>query len=285
MTLIAFGYNKAGNAPRKWLTPAQLELEPAWAQLHPEFRRRNMALFLATEQGDGRCLVGFGGGARSSSTQRITFESRTHVVACPGDYKYMGGCRDLNSNAAPAAPPGLSWHEKLFRGWAAAIDAIEVNLGTGLFDGKMPNWLRLAPSYKIRTFHNIGKKPERWHGQFWELPTSFSKWKGEDVQVAQLPGQGKPPTIPPFDPANGKFSLYPFAVKPMIKIGSTGDPVRYCQGVLRKLGYYHAKVDGFFGNYTADAVKAFQRDRGLKADGIVGPAQTWPALDAAQAAK
>lgn len=283
MTLIPFGYNKAGNAPRLWLTPAELEKEWAWAQLHPEFRRRNMALFLATEQPDGKCLVGCGGGARSGSTQKITFEKRTHPVPCPGDYRYEGGCRDLNAGAAPAAPPGLSWHE-LFQGWANAIDAIEVNQATGLFDGKMPTWLRLAPAYSIRTFHNIGKKPERWHGQPVELPNARSSWKGQQLAVARLPGMGKPPTMPPFDPANGKFSLYPFAVKPTIRLGSSGDPTKYCQGVLRKLGFYHAVVDGFFGGYTDSAVKAFQTKNGLKADGIVGPI-TWAKLDAAQAAK
>lgn len=41
-----------------------------------------------------------------------------------------------------------------------------------------------------------------------------------------------------------------------------------------------AGADGIFGKGTETAVKQFQKDSGLKADGIVGPA-TWSALDAA----
>ena len=36
-------------------------------------------------------------------------------------------------------------------------------------------------------------------------------------------------------------------------------------------------IDGDFGKDTLAAVKAFQQDRGLKVDGIVGP-KTWAAL-------
>ena len=71
-------------------------------------------------------------------------------------------------------------------------------------------------------------------------------------------------------------------MKPTIKRGSTGPYVVECQTDLIKLGYDvgHAGADGKFGAKTEAAVKAFQKDHGLKADGIVGPA-TWTALDEA----
>jgi peptidoglycan hydrolase-like protein with peptidoglycan-binding domain len=37
-------------------------------------------------------------------------------------------------------------------------------------------------------------------------------------------------------------------------------------------------VDGLFGRGTEAVVKMFQSDHGLTSDGLVGAAQTWPAL-------
>jgi hypothetical protein len=50
-----------------------------------------------------------------------------------------------------------------------------------------------------------------------------------------------------------------------------GDDVRKIQERLKSKGFYGGPVDGDFGRGTAAAVKAFQRSRGLEADGIVGP--------------
>ena len=67
-----------------------------------------------------------------------------------------------------------------------------------------------------------------------------------------------------------------------IRKGSTGPDVVECQEDLITLGYDLSPygADGKFGAKTEAAVKQFQTDHGLKADGIVGPA-TWAALDAA----
>ncbi|HMC09271.1 MAG TPA: peptidoglycan-binding protein [Actinomycetota bacterium] len=54
------------------------------------------------------------------------------------------------------------------------------------------------------------------------------------------------------------------------------EPIRTVQELLRQHGF-DVVVDGIFGPKTEDAVKAFQRSRGLTADGIVGN-RTWPAL-------
>jgi len=51
----------------------------------------------------------------------------------------------------------------------------------------------------------------------------------------------------------------------------TGDDVREVQRKLEVLGYMFGDADGIYGNRTAAAVQAFQRDHALKADGIVGP--------------
>jgi N-acetylmuramoyl-L-alanine amidase len=51
-----------------------------------------------------------------------------------------------------------------------------------------------------------------------------------------------------------------------------GDDVSALQTQLLELGYRVARADGVFGARTADALRNFQRDYGLMADGICGPA-------------
>jgi hypothetical protein len=51
-----------------------------------------------------------------------------------------------------------------------------------------------------------------------------------------------------------------------LRVGSTGSAVKAVQRRLK------VSVTGYFGRQTEAAVKRFQRRRGLKADGIVGPA-------------
>ena len=49
------------------------------------------------------------------------------------------------------------------------------------------------------------------------------------------------------------------------------------QYLLRNRGVYSGKIDGIFGAETEGAVRKFQRSKGLKTDGVVGP-KTWPIL-------
>ncbi len=57
----------------------------------------------------------------------------------------------------------------------------------------------------------------------------------------------------------------------LIKIGSKGKLVKAWQNFLNKMGYNVGTADGDFGNKTFKGTIAFQRDNGLKADGIAGP--------------
>lgn len=68
-----------------------------------------------------------------------------------------------------------------------------------------------------------------------------------------------------------------------IKKGSKGEEVKRLQTILNLEGRYGTlQVDGIFGTGTAEAVRAFQRDKGLNDDGIVGT-MTWAALLEAEA--
>lgn len=62
----------------------------------------------------------------------------------------------------------------------------------------------------------------------------------------------------------------------LMRRGSKGNGVRQLQMRLRDRGWRIA-VDGDFGSATEEVVKAFQKDKRLQVDGIVGP-QTWNAL-------
>lgn len=76
------------------------------------------------------------------------------------------------------------------------------------------------------------------------------------------------------------------AFKPTIRKGSSGEYVTLLQTKLIQLGYDLGSygADGKFGNKTVEAVKQFQKDHGLIADGVVGP-MTWDALDSTEPGK
>jgi peptidoglycan hydrolase-like protein with peptidoglycan-binding domain len=67
------------------------------------------------------------------------------------------------------------------------------------------------------------------------------------------------------------------ARNPLLSIGASGSGVAQIQDLLASIGFKLPRsmkktgADGKFGPETQNAVKEFQRSRGLKADGIVGP--------------
>lgn len=55
------------------------------------------------------------------------------------------------------------------------------------------------------------------------------------------------------------------------QLGSRGQEVRQIQQKLRQLGLYSGSVDGVYGTATQKAVRQFQKNCGITADGIAGP--------------
>ena len=66
--------------------------------------------------------------------------------------------------------------------------------------------------------------------------------------------------------------------------GDKGDAVKAVQKRLKALGYYNSSVDGDFGDATKTAVKKFQKNNGLTADGVVGK-KTLEKLNSSKAKK
>ena len=54
--------------------------------------------------------------------------------------------------------------------------------------------------------------------------------------------------------------------------GTMGSLVSKLQRALKNAGYFKGTVDGYYGEDTVEAVKRFQRDKGLSQDGKAGPA-------------
>lgn len=52
--------------------------------------------------------------------------------------------------------------------------------------------------------------------------------------------------------------------------GSSGQKVKEIQTRLKSWGFYNGSIDGVFGSATSAAVKWFQRNNGITADGVVG---------------
>lgn len=53
--------------------------------------------------------------------------------------------------------------------------------------------------------------------------------------------------------------------------GSKGETVKSLQTLLTNKGKYTGRIDGDYGVYTENAVKAYQREQGLAVDGVFGP--------------
>ncbi|WP_394582245.1 peptidoglycan-binding protein [Cytobacillus firmus] len=64
----------------------------------------------------------------------------------------------------------------------------------------------------------------------------------------------------------------------VLRYGDIGKQVIQIQYQLKQAGHYKSNLDGIYGNGTVSAIKSFQKQQGLAADGIAGPA-TRAALD------
>ena len=108
----------------------------------------------------------------------------------------------------------------------------------------------------------------------WALLTVLMGWSVAQWQ-ATLPVQ--PPTTPPASETDWTTPL--MANLPVLRKGSNGDAVRRLQGLLLSHNWHLGLsfMDGDFGPMTENAVKRFQINYSLSADGIVGQ-RTWTTL-------
>lgn len=79
----------------------------------------------------------------------------------------------------------------------------------------------------------------------------------------------RPMEIPKVMPEIPQLEPYETVLVELDK-GTYAYAVLTLQARLKELGYQDGKPDGIYGDGTVEAVKAFQRKAGLKADGIAG---------------
>lgn len=78
------------------------------------------------------------------------------------------------------------------------------------------------------------------------------------------------------DPSNKNFldSCKKAAKKAIIKKGASGTFVYLAEFILSAKGFYFGAMDASFGSGLTASVKSFQKEKGLTADGVIGP-NTW----------
>lgn len=172
-TLYPYGYSD------QKLTMAQTEAKLTVKNAHKEFWRRLKRMMV-----DSGGKIGVGTLWRSTDVQRSVFLDRHYVVPSGGCCLFEGRHYQLKKGVAHAAPPGRSFHEAVFYGYAAACDVV----------GDLA-WMHANEAkYGLKDFRTVGNEP--WHIQFAELPNSVTAWiaAGRPTpKIWDLPGE---PTIP-----------------------------------------------------------------------------------------
>lgn len=78
-------------------------------------------------------------------------------------------------------------------------------------------------------------------------------------------------------PVEENVSMAKSEARAEVKVSSKPGSVKEIQQALASAGYEPGPLDGKMGRKTKDAVRKFQKDSGLKADGVVG-SETWGRL-------
>lgn len=202
---FAYGYTPDARGVQglgQMLTEAELNTKATWFLLDPEFKRRVVAMMKeAARQG---IPLGPGTGWRPENPNKPGFASN-------GNSNHQSFPYTSRTPTAVAADmvPNTSW-----------------------------NWMEQnAGRFGLRTFRNVNGEP--WHIQPIDIPASRG-WRSVPWKLAKwnLPGDTPPPpkpvpAMPPFDPANRKYSLWPIAKKRAIGAFYSGDEVRYLKGVMK----------------------------------------------------
>ena len=97
--------------------------------------------------------------------------------------------------------------------------------------------------------------------------------KDSDMALKALQERGAAPTTTGTNSVLGQFTQGAIYRTP----SGFELPAAGIQRALKKAGYYQGNVDGKVGSRTKDAIRSFQRDNGLEADGVCGR-QTWARL-------
>jgi hypothetical protein len=290
-TVFPFGYRRNGDGVPglgEMLTFEQLEQQPTWRNMHPEFRRRVAALMVAAAA--EQIPLGIGTGWRSYAMQLAGYRRDPVGHARPGNSNHEGfpgnGNGDRDAVAADMVP-------------AVAWPWMEAN----------------CARFGLRTFRDVNSEP--WHIQPLEIPAGR---RGRTVRwdlgpwALPTPNDAPPPSVEP--PVADVPSIAPTVEPPVVDapppppsappeptierieipmqktvlhpdrrahLAGNGD-VRVLQ--VLALGLYEVSgnatfdvgpVDADYGPRTQAAARLMQQLNGVEIDGIVGPI-SWAAF-------
>ncbi|WMM24272.1 LysM peptidoglycan-binding domain-containing protein [Tissierella sp. MB52-C2] len=165
----------------------------------------------------------------------------------------------VSLNALIAANPGVD-PNRLFIGQVICIPTS----GPGPTPGTCPSG---TTSYTIRSGDTLFILAQRFNTTVEAIIRANPNINPNNLQVGQII------CIPTSTPGPGPTP----GACPILRQGSRGADVVRLQQLLISNGFNPGAVDGIFGANTHSAVIAFQRSRGLVADGVVG-VNTWTAL-------
>lgn len=230
------------------------------ADLHPKFKAR-LEAFFADPRIKGRVAVV--SGVRTYQQQKYLYNG----------YKSRRPGFNLAANPDRVNSAGFqgSYHmsQPKFDSYGYAVDFRII--GSGISTSQIN---RIASEYGIRKTVSS----EWWHHQPCRVVGSKMEWfpvkKGIKIPKAAAVKSEYAAAL----------EFISAAMKTVTRKGDTGPIVVFLQKLLDKNGYKltrrprkNAGVDGAFGRMTYLAVRQFQKDEGLVADGVVGP-KTWAAL-------
>ena len=158
-------------------------------------------------------------------------------------------CKDVSTDFSKIAVGELLWMK----------GHVGIYIGDGLAVECTPAWKNCV---QVTAVHNIDKKTG-YNGRAW---TKHGKLPYVTYDASADP-------VTPAAPAAKVEGL------PVLKKGIKGDTVKALQILLNGYGCDLGSwgIDSSFGSATEKAVKAFQTDNNLEADGVVGP-MTWAKL-------
>lgn len=198
------------------------------------------------------------------------------------------------SPKASSAPGAVSYHPLEKGDSGDDVKALQQRLTElGYYNGKISGNYLDGSYYAISDFQGKNGLPVTGKADEKTLELLFDSEKAlpktgtirPDVTPAPTPIPASMPTPTPAPTAGGTVGAQvsptpaPAELKytKRLQKGSKGDKVKLLQEELAMLGYYTDPVSGKYDDNTKAAVKAFQKNNGLTADGITGE-ETWNML-------
>jgi len=202
---------------------------------------------------------------------------RNWLIAQQGRVGIGGSWRDVQPDKPGFAPEGKSFHQsQTFQGGRIAFAAVDLVHVSPVGKHRSPKWSEVpvqgTPEARTWGVHcNVPKEP--WHMQPVELD-GFVGWvnngRRELLFNYSIPNADTN-VIPETNITAGPAVVFAYPGLPVVRGSTNITAVKLVQAVVG------AKPDGDFGPATERRVKAWQKERSLRADGVVGPV-TWKAM-------